>query len=99
MELESTIELMMSDDWKDRFIAEYLQTKTRYEKLKAVNNRNEIENRISANLPPVFVTNETNAEDAARDRTRKQLLFEQQKAMDELLHILELRAELEGIKL
>ena len=33
MELKDTIELMTSDDWKDRFIAEYLQTKIRYEKL------------------------------------------------------------------
>lgn len=33
MELKDTIELMSSADWKDRFIAEYLQTKIRYEKL------------------------------------------------------------------
>lgn len=33
MELKDTIELMNSADWKDRFVAEYLQTKIRYEKL------------------------------------------------------------------
>lgn len=33
MKLEDTIELMKSADWKDRFKAEYLQTKIRYEKL------------------------------------------------------------------
>ena len=33
MELKDTIELMNSSDWKDRFMAEYLQTKIRYEKL------------------------------------------------------------------
>ncbi len=33
MELKDTIELMTSECWKDRFIAEYLQTKIRYEKL------------------------------------------------------------------
>ena len=33
MELKDTIELMTSADWKDRFKAEYLQTKIRYEKL------------------------------------------------------------------
>ena len=33
MELKDTIELMISSDWKDRFMAEYLQTKIRYEKL------------------------------------------------------------------
>lgn len=33
MELKDTIELMTSADWKDRFVAEYLQTKIRYDKL------------------------------------------------------------------
>lgn len=33
MELKDTIELMQSDDWKDRFKAEYFQTKIRYVKL------------------------------------------------------------------
>ena len=33
MELKDTVELMTSEDWKDRFIAEYLQTKIRYKKL------------------------------------------------------------------
>lgn len=33
MELRDTIELMNSDDYKDRFRAEYYQTKIRYEKL------------------------------------------------------------------
>lgn len=32
-ELKDTIELMTSDDYKKRFIAEYDQTKIRYEKL------------------------------------------------------------------
>ena len=31
--LEKTVELMTSDDYKKRFIAEYLQTKIRYDKL------------------------------------------------------------------
>lgn len=33
MELKDTIELMNSSDYKERFIAEYLQTKIRYQKL------------------------------------------------------------------
>ena len=33
MELKDTIELMNSSDYKERFKAEYLQTKIRYEKL------------------------------------------------------------------
>ena len=33
MELQETIEMMCSADYKERFKAEYYQTKTRYEKL------------------------------------------------------------------
>ena len=33
MELKDTIELMTSEDYKDRFKAEYYQTKIRYDKL------------------------------------------------------------------
>lgn len=33
MELKDTVELMSSSDYKDRFKAEYLQTKIRYNKL------------------------------------------------------------------
>ncbi len=33
MDLKDTIELMSSSDYKDRFKAEYYQTKIRYEKL------------------------------------------------------------------
>lgn len=34
MELKDTIELMNSDDYKDRFKAEYYQAKIRYDKLR-----------------------------------------------------------------
>ena len=33
MELKDTLDLMTSDDYKDRFKAEYYQTKIRYDKL------------------------------------------------------------------
>ena len=33
MELKDTISLMLSDDYKDRFKAEYYQTKIRYNKI------------------------------------------------------------------
>lgn len=33
MELKDTVQLMNSDDYKQRFIAEYYQTKIRYDKL------------------------------------------------------------------
>lgn len=42
MELKDTIELMTSEDWKDRFVAEYLQTKIRYEKLHRLIVRREV---------------------------------------------------------
>lgn len=36
MELRDTVDLMLSADYKDRFKAEYLQLKIRYEKLKVM---------------------------------------------------------------
>ena len=41
MELSKTVELMESDDYKDRFKAEYYQTKIRYEKLHQMLVKNE----------------------------------------------------------
>ena len=35
MELKDTIEMMQSEDFKERFRAEYFQTKIRYQKLHA----------------------------------------------------------------
>lgn len=34
MELKDTIKMMNSDDYKERFVAEYQQTKIRYNKLR-----------------------------------------------------------------
>ena len=36
MELKDTISLMLSDDYKDRFKAEYYQTKIRYNKIHKI---------------------------------------------------------------
>lgn len=36
MELKDTVELMTSEDYKERFKAEYFQTKIRYDKLDAM---------------------------------------------------------------
>ena len=36
MELNETVELMNSADYKDRFKGEYFQVKIRYDKLKAM---------------------------------------------------------------
>ena len=36
MELIDTVDLMTSDNYKDRFMAEYYQVKIRYQKLKSI---------------------------------------------------------------
>ena len=36
MKLIDTVDLMTSDDYKDRFMAEYYQVKIRYQKLKSI---------------------------------------------------------------
>ena len=41
MELKDTVALMNSEDYKERFKAEYFQTKIRYEKLKAMTTKYE----------------------------------------------------------
>lgn len=41
MELRETVEMMNSADFKERFRAEYFQTKIRYEKLKKMCNKYE----------------------------------------------------------
>lgn len=41
MELKDTVALMNSEDYKDRFVAEYMQTKIRYEKLKKMTTKYE----------------------------------------------------------
>ena len=45
MELRNTAKGMESSDYKVRFAAEYWQTKIRYEKLKAFNNKLEAARR------------------------------------------------------
>lgn len=84
---EETVPLMLSDDYKARFVAEYRQTKIRYEKLKAYANRIE-----AAMLCPGKV--EMPPHDCSLE-----LLREQQRHMGCYLGTLELRAIVEGIEL
>lgn len=85
MELRNTVEMMNSADYKERFKAEYHQTKIRYEKLKAFCNK--IEAAEVAEVPmPVH--------DCPLELLRKQ-----QRAMGEYLHILEVRSVIEDIVL
>ena len=84
-DLKDTIEQMTSEDYKERFKAEYLKTRIRWEKLKNFCNRIEAAEMMNKEQPkhdcPVW------------------LLRDQQKAMGEYLHILELRAVIEEIEL
>lgn len=83
--LNDTVELMNSMDYRDRFVAEYIQTALRYEKLRAFNTRIE--------------TMEDYDHGEVEHDCPLELLKEQQRAMGELLHILEIRAVIEDIDL
>ena len=83
--LGDTVELMNSKDYRDRFVAEYIQTALRYEKLRAFNTRIE--------------TMEDYDHGEVEHDCPLELLKEQQRAMGELLHILEIRAVIEDIDL
>lgn len=80
MELKDTIELMNSSDYKERFKAEYYQTKIRYEKL------HEIVIKYEAGTLTFEPT------------CSIELLKAQKSAMGQYLYNLEIRAQIEGIK-
>ena len=90
MELKDTIEMMTSKDYKERFKAEYYQTKIRYDKLKDFNNK------IKAAIMTRHCENKVTM--PVHD-CPDELLFEQQNSMGRYLQILEVRAKIEGIEL
>ena len=52
IELEATVEEMLSDDYKERFWAEYWQVRTRFEKLTAMIDKYLVRKaRLRAGLP------------------------------------------------
>lgn len=81
--LEDTVAGMNSADYKDRFKAEYAQTKLRYEKLKAFCNRIEVAEMMGTEVP--------------KHDCPLSLLREQQKWMGMYLSVLEKRAIIENI--
>lgn len=85
MELKETIEKMQSADYKERFIAEYQQTKIRYEKLKNFCNKIEVA-EMTGTEPP-------------KHDCPLVLLREQQSHMGMYLSCLEKRAIIENIEL
>lgn len=90
MDLKYTVEMMVSNDYKERFKAEYYQTKERYERLKALNTK------IEAAMQTKF---EKNSIEMPEHDCPAELLRDQQSVMGQYLHILELRAVIEGITL
>lgn len=95
MELKDTIVMMQSEDYKERFKAEYLQTKIRYEKLKKFNTQIEAAN-LAKFCPP---NQEGKTMAMPKHDCPDEMLKEQQNIMGHYLHILEVRAEIEGIAL
>lgn len=92
MDLSDTVALMGSDDYKERFKAEYYQTKIRYEKLKKFNTK------IEAARQMAYTTGKYKCPMPPHD-CPDELLREQQSVMGNYLHLLEVRAEIEGIEL
>lgn len=84
--LKDTAAQMVSADYKERFKAEYHQTKIRWEKLKNFCNRIEASQMVDGIQEP-------------EHDCPIYLLRDQQKSMGEYLHILELRAVIENIDL
>lgn len=85
MELKETVELMNSEDYKERFVAEYRQVKIRYEKLKNFCNKIEVETMLG--------------KEVTKHDCPLELLREQQKYMGLYLSVLEKRALIENILL
>lgn len=85
MELKETIELMCSEDYKERFVAEYHQVKIRYEKLKNFCNKIEVETMLG--------------KEETKHDCPLGLLREQQEYMGLYLSILEKRALIENVEL
>ena len=81
VELKETVDLMNSEDYKERFIAEWMQTEIRYKKLHAMVIKYEAG---TLNFTP---------------KCSLELLKKQKSFMGQYLYCLEVRAEIEGIKL
>lgn len=77
---------MANEDWKVRLLSEYKELKTRYNKLKAYNNKQ----TVLRHTQPTTMT--------VKEEYRDELMKDQQHVMGEYLHILELRMTNEKIE-
>ena len=96
--LYDTADPMVSKDYKDRFFAEYWQLKIRYEKLKKRNTMTEAYRRVMEAKHYENVIPRGEIKELPHD-CPNEMLRAQQQIMGEYLHILEMRAVLEGIVL
>ena len=87
MELKDTVQKMTSSDYKERMVAEYQQTKIRYEKLKAMNNKIEAGEETYRDYL------------GFKPNCPSDMLRRQQMIMGDYLHCLEVRAVIEGVDL
>lgn len=85
VELKETVELMNSENYKERFVAEYHQVKIRYEKLKNFCNKIEVETMLG--------------KEETKHDCPLGLLREQQEYMGLYLSVLEKRALIENVEL
>ena len=85
MELKDTVTAMCSEDYRERFVAEYHQLRIRYYRLKNYLSRIE-----AAEL--------TGEEGPAHDCPTK-LLQKQLRIMGQYLHVMEVRANIEDVAL
>ena len=99
--MEKIIELMQSENYKDRFKAEYYQLKDRLEKLSAKleKYREEIGDNDAIKRQYVGYGKTADIGFIGDPNPSLYLLARQKRCMTEYLHILEKRAEIEKIKL
>ena len=83
--LAGTVDLMNGDNYKTRMIAEYHQTKIRYEALRDFCNRIEAAQWTGKEVP--------------KHESPLGLLKDQQRIMEEYMHVLEIRAIVDGVEL
>lgn len=101
-ELKDTAKMMTSSDYKVRFVAEYVQLKIRYEKLKHLLNKwNAFGRRFESDIrkPVDECVTEFVEWLGFLPSCSFELLREQQAQIGELLHTLEVRSIIEGIDL
>lgn len=98
MDMNKIIKMMQSEDYKERFKAEYWQLKDRYEKLKVFNTKIEAAQAVRRPIDPWEDRSEVIVEMPKHD-CPEWLLRNQQSTMGEYLHILEMRAVIEGVDL